>query len=114
MRDQQLCVVLCNCPVDEAKEIARALVESRLVSCVNLIEGVQSVYRWQGEVVFDSETTLLIKTTLGGFEALKAHLVKLHPYDVPEIVALEPTAVLEAYASWNAEQVVIGDDQALK
>ena len=110
MRDEQLCVVLCNCPVDDAKDIAQALVASRLVSCVNLIGGVESVYRWQGEVVFDRETTLLIKTTVGGFGALEARLFELHPYDVPEIIALEPTAVLEAYAQWNAAQVVVGGD----
>lgn len=114
MREQELCVVLCNCPVDDAKHIAETLVASRLVSCVNLIEGVQSVYRWQGEVVFEKETTLLMKTTVGGFEALKVRLNDLHPYDVPEIVALEPMAVLDAYAQWNAEQVVMGDDTAPK
>ena len=80
-------VVLCNCPPDHAPALARALVDKRLAACVNLIPAVKSIYRWQGEIVDDVETTLLIKSAADP-GALEAAIVELHPYSVPEIVVL--------------------------
>ncbi len=81
-------VVLCNCPPEAAPTIARALVDRRLAACVNLIPNVRSVYRWQGEICDDAETTLLIKSAVDPAK-LEAAIAELHPYDVPEILALE-------------------------
>jgi periplasmic divalent cation tolerance protein len=98
-------VVLCNCPPDAAEAIARALVESSHAACVNLIPGVRSFYRWQDKLCDDGETTLLIKTSEARLPALQALLIALHPYEVPEIIALQPTHVLDSYARWAMEQL---------
>jgi len=95
-----LFVVLCNCPVDQAPVLARGLVEARLAACVNLIAGVTSVYRWQGEVCEDPETTLVIKVPVERYEPLAAWLTEQHPYDVPEIIALPASHVHEPYLAW--------------
>ena len=62
--DDRLCVVLCNAPPDDALRIARALVERRLAACVNVVPGVVSVYRWEGALHEDQESTLLVKTRI--------------------------------------------------
>jgi len=79
---------------EEAGEIAQALVEERLAACVDVVADCSSTYRWQGAVEQADETMLLIKTRPRG------RLRELHPYDLPEIVALSPDAVLPAYAAW--------------
>jgi periplasmic divalent cation tolerance protein len=99
-----LLVVLCNCPPADSERLARALVEERLAACVNVIPGVKSFYRWKGELCVDDEHTLLIKTPPARLEELKTRLEALHPYEVPEIVALQSTDVLESYLSWAHEQ----------
>ena len=96
-------VVLCNCPASHAMSIARTLVEERLAACVNAIPGVASVYRWDGRIVEDQETTLLINTADDRMEALEARLNALHPYSVPEIVALDVAHVNGPYAQWVQE-----------
>ncbi len=95
-------VVLCNCPGDAAQGIARALVERAGAACVNIIPAVQSVYRWDGETCVETESTLLIKVALSQLDALKVFLLELHPYDVPEIVALDVDAEgsSAAYVDW--------------
>ncbi len=96
--------VLCNCPAagDVAPRLARALVERRLAACVNLLPGVRSIYAWQGEVCDEAEITLLIKTSAAQMTALREAIVELHPYDVPEVVALpvDAAASLPAYLNW--------------
>lgn len=96
-------VVMCNCPPAKAAEIARALVEERLAACVNVVPGVVSFYRWQGSLCEDAESTLWIKTADDRFEALRDRLTELHPYTVPEIVALPVVDVNAAYAAWVEE-----------
>lgn len=81
-------VVLCNCPPDRAAEIARPLVVEGLAACVNLVPGVRSLYVWEGAVQDEVETTLLIKVAADRVDALRARLRALHPYQVPEILAL--------------------------
>lgn len=105
--DSELRVVLCNCPVDGAAALARALVEARVAACVNILAGVTSVYRWEGRVCEDAEKTLLIKTTAGRMAALTAAIRDRHPYDVPEIIAL-PVQSDEgepAYHAWVRDEV---------
>jgi periplasmic divalent cation tolerance protein len=94
-------VILCTCPdAESAGRIARALVEERLAACVNRIPGLTSVYRWQDEIHEEGEILLLIKTRRERFEALRARLVALHPYDVPEVIALDITSGHAPYLEW--------------
>jgi periplasmic divalent cation tolerance protein len=96
-------VLLCYCSCPDAacaQAIADALVGERLAACVNRLSGIRSTYRWQGEVTTDSEELLLIKTTIAHFEALKARLLQLHPYELPELIAVPVTHGHEAYLDW--------------
>jgi periplasmic divalent cation tolerance protein len=102
-------VVLCTVPNAEAGErIAGALVERRLAACVNVVAAVTSVYRWQGELAKDLEQLLIVKTRMDRFEALREAIVALHPYEVPEVVALEIAAGHEPYLRWLDESVAPG------
>lgn len=94
-------LVLCTCPdAASADAIAQVLVDRRLAACVNALPGVRSVYRWEGKIQCDSETLLLIKTTVARFDALKDQLVKAHPNTLPEILAFEAVAGLDRYLDW--------------
>jgi periplasmic divalent cation tolerance protein len=98
-------LVYCTCPdAATGQRIADALVGERLAACVNLLPGVTSVYRWQGQVEQASEILLLIKTTADRFEALSARVLELHPYELPEVIAVEVRAGLPAYLDWVAAQ----------
>jgi periplasmic divalent cation tolerance protein len=94
-------VAHCSCPDTEtAARIARQLIEERLAACVQAIPGVASTYRWQGEVQCATEVLLLIKTSRARFDALKTRLTDLHPYDLPELVAVDAVDGLDAYLGW--------------
>lgn len=95
-------VVLCNCPVDVGSALARALVLEGLAACVNVLPGVTSVYRWQGEVCEDEEVTLLIKVAAVGVGRLADAIRGRHPYEQPEIVVLDvDTAASDpGYVAW--------------
>ena len=98
-------LVLCTCP-DEAvaERIANALVEERLAACVNRLPGVVSTYRWKGEVRRDGECLLLIKTTSERFDALRERIFALHPYELPEVIAVDVALGLPAYIDWIARE----------
>jgi periplasmic divalent cation tolerance protein len=93
---------------EEADRLARALVERRLAACVNVVPGVVSHYRWQGELQRDDERLLVIKTRAERIEALRDALRELHPYELPELVAFEITAGSEAYLKWLDDSVLGG------
>lgn len=100
-------LILTNCPDEEsAKAIALALVEARLAACVNILPRVQSVYRWQGAVESATEIPLFIKSTVTNYPALEAAIKALHPYAVPEIIALPIMQGLPAYLNWVATETV--------
>src|SRR5579863_8313127 len=100
MAENQI-VTFCTVPDRESGEgIAAALVEERLAACVNLIPGLTSIYRWQGKVEKAAECLLVIKTTAARFEALKARIKALHPYETPEIIAVPITHGDNAYLNW--------------
>lgn len=100
-------LIIANCPDEPvANTIALALVEEQLAACVNILPRVQSVYRWQGAVESASEVPLLIKTTAGRYAVLEARLRELHPYEVPEIIALPITRGLPAYLNWLAGETL--------
>ena len=101
-----LCLALSTFPDREtAERVATTLVEARLAACVNLLPGVRSIYRWQGEVEATGEVLALFKTTQDSYPQFEEMLRELHPYDVPEIVALPVEQALGAYASWVTENV---------
>lgn len=94
-------VVLCTFPDEEtARSISRTLVEEQLAACVNLAAGVTSIYRWQGQVETAGEVLAVIKTTRAACAALEARLQALHPYEVPEFLALPVAAGAAAYLEW--------------
>jgi periplasmic divalent cation tolerance protein len=90
---------------DEAKRIARALVEERLAACVNIAGHVDSVYRWQGVVEETQEVLLLIKTRVEKLAALEEAVHRLHSYEVPEFVILKVDGGSAAYLRWLDESL---------
>lgn len=94
-------LTLCTCPDDAtAERIAATLVTEQLAACVNRVGGLLSIYRWQGAVDQASETLLLIKTTEARFPSLAERLRELHPYELPEIIAVPITNGLPEYLHW--------------
>ena len=91
----------------DARTLAHALVEARLAACVNIVERVHSVYRWEGRVADDAEQLLIIKTSEDRLHALRDELLRLHPYDVPEFVVLPIVETSEAYGEWLASALGI-------
>jgi periplasmic divalent cation tolerance protein len=102
-------VLFCTCPnEDEARRIAEGLVESRLAACVNLLPGMESIYRWEGEVETAREVLLLIKSKAERWDELRARITELHSYDTPEIIAIPITAGSEKYLNWIGRETTRG------
>jgi periplasmic divalent cation tolerance protein len=102
-------VCLVTAPdVEAAWRIARTLVEERLAACVNVMGGVRSVYRWEGAVEEAQEALLVVKTTRERFAALRDRITSLHPYQVPEVVALPVEDALASYRAWVESSVGSG------
>ncbi len=99
------CVVFITTPPDRAADIAKHLVEKKLAACVNIVESVRSLYWWEGKLEDDREALLVVKTKLDLFDRLKEEVKKVHPYCVPEIIALPIVAGNEDYLSWVEESV---------
>ena len=94
-------VVLTTCAVEaDAERMARALVEGRLAACVNVVPGVRSFYHWKGAMESGEEFLLIIKTSRDLFGPLREEMEKLHPYELPELLALPVVAGAENYLSW--------------
>jgi periplasmic divalent cation tolerance protein len=94
-------LAFCTCPDAEvADRIAAALVEERLAACVNQLSGITTTYRWKGTVHRDAEVLLLIKTTRERFDALRDRIVFLHPYELPEVIAVDIALGLPPYLQW--------------
>ena len=98
-------IVLTNCPDAEvADRIARTMVEQKLAACVNRLPAVDSVYRWQGAVERAVEVPLLIKTTRERLPEVQEAIRALHPYEVPEIIAIPVVAGLPVYLRWVVDE----------
>jgi periplasmic divalent cation tolerance protein len=101
---EQLIVVLITAPSAlVGEQIAQALLAKRLAACVNQAGTVQSLYHWQGAVHQDEETLLIVKSRMDLFEQLAFVVKSLHPYDVPEIIALPIVTGLSDYMNWIVE-----------
>lgn len=90
---------------DVGRDVARALLDRKLAACVNILPPMTSLYGWQGELCVDEEVLLIIKTTTRAIKELTAVVQDLHPYDVPEIIALPVAAGSEEYLGWVDEVV---------
>lgn len=103
-------VVLSTCASEaEAEELARALVSAELAACVNVVPQIRSFYRWKGALETGAEFLLLIKTSRSLFDPLKIELEKLHPYEVPEVIALPIVAGSENYLNWLGQNLRDGE-----
>ncbi len=92
-------VVLVTAPRGKGKEIARSILEKRLAACVN-VGSVESLYWWKGSIEEDKEDLLVIKTSVSRLEELVEEIKRVHPYEVPEILALPVVACLGEYCDW--------------
>ncbi len=102
-------LVLTNVPDQViAERIARHLVDANLAACVNILAPCRSVYRWQGTIEGASEIPLLIKSTEERYPALERAIKSMHPYDVPEIIAVPVATGWPAYLEWVDEQTRAG------
>lgn len=102
--ESQPLVVYCTCPDQAvAERIAETVVDERLAACANIVPGLISIYRWQGQVRRDSELLLMIKTRGVVYALLEARIRELHPYQVPEIVALPIQVGAVDYLGWIAD-----------
>jgi periplasmic divalent cation tolerance protein len=98
-------LVLTTVPDEETgRRIARRLVEERLAACVNITAAATSLYRWEGKIVDDREFVLLIKTKASLLGRLEAAVKELHPYRVPEVIALTIDSGSAEYLGWLAQE----------
>ncbi len=93
-------VIFCTTPVDKSEEIASILVQEKIVACVNIIPKIQSHYTWKGEICKDEESLLIMKTKKELFKSLNKRIRELHPYETPEIIALEIKEGDSEYLNW--------------
>lgn len=94
-------IILCTCPDKEtAEKIANTLVTDKLAACVNIVPGITSVFSWQGQVQSDQESLLLIKTRADFYPQVESGIKSIHPYELPEIVAVPVQQGLPEYLQW--------------
>ncbi len=97
-------LVLVTAPsTDKAAELARTLVEEQLAACGNIVPGLRSIYRWEGKIHDDAEVLLILKTRTALFEPLRARIVELHPYQVPEVLRVDIAEGHAPYLAWVLE-----------
>jgi len=106
--DNEVLLVMTSLPDQAAaQELARTLIERRLAACVSVLAQCTSLYRWRGVVEDATEVPVLIKTTAGRYAELESALRILHPYELPEIVAVPVARGLPAYLEWVAAETVL-------
>ena len=104
----EVVVVLVTCPTSPvARRLANHLITRRLAACVNIVGGVESIFRWKGKTQRCREILLVIKTTRARFASLQRTILSLHPYDVPEVIALTVVAGHRSYLQWVRSSVSI-------
>lgn len=97
--------------MDEASKIAHALVERKLAACVNLIDPIRSVYRWEGKVAEDSEVLLVVKSSRELFDEVRRAVEELHSYHVPELICLPIIDGSPNYLNWLTESLKSAGDE---
>ncbi len=99
--DSHTIIVLCSCPDQEiASRIATHLVGNRLAACVNISAQTKSIYRWQGEIETADECMMFIKTSASSYDELEMAILAIHPYELPEVVAVPVETGLQNYLGW--------------
>jgi len=99
--DKNALLIITTAPDDEiAEKIAHALVSPGLAACVNILPGMRSIYKWRGELQRGDEQLLLIKAQQSAYAAIEKEIEALHPYELPEIIAVSIEAGLPAYLDW--------------
>lgn len=101
-------ILLVYCTVgddQEAKRIAESLLNKNLVACCNIINGVKSIYRWEGTIESSDESLLMMKTTEKHYEQLEKEIKMVHSYSVPEIIATQVVKGSNAYIDWILENL---------
>jgi periplasmic divalent cation tolerance protein len=106
MREEALVVFSTFPDLETARRVVRTLVEEHLVACGNLIPHVESIYSWKGTVEMSEEILVVFKTEIARYQALEERLRSMHPYDVPECVALRVAEGLPDYLRWITESVI--------
>ena len=110
MSKDEIIIVFTHVPNSAcAENIARALIASKLAACVNISSPVVSIYHWQGQIEQAQEVGLIIKTSCQAYPALATKLQALHPYELPEIVAIPVTQGLPAYLDWVRSETGMGE-----
>ncbi|QWE12588.1 divalent-cation tolerance protein CutA [Polynucleobacter sp. AP-Titi-500A-B4] len=105
-KSHDLLVVVTSLPnIEAARTLAKALVENHLAACVQMSEGVYSIYRWEGRVCEEHEILLSAKTVAHQWEAISAFIKESHPYDLPEILAFSPEQYSQQYGEWVQAEV---------
>jgi periplasmic divalent cation tolerance protein len=94
-------IILCTCPdLSTAEKIAHQLLTEQLAACINIVPGITSIYKWQGQIETAQEHLLLIKSNKGDYQQIEALIKAQHPYQLPEIIALSIANGLPEYLHW--------------
>ena len=108
-------IIISTCPdIETAEQLASRLVDTHLAACVNIIPGVRSIYVWKGERQSDNEVILLIKAPDSAYPAIENLIRDLHPYELPEIIAVDIKGGLPEYLAWLQEQTAGSRSEASK
>jgi periplasmic divalent cation tolerance protein len=106
VHSSKLLIVLTSLPnLEAAKSLARSLIEKNLAACVQLTDGIQSMYRWEGKVCEDQEVLVSAKTTESKWLEISVFIQSVHPYDLPEILAFSPEQYEKQYGKWVESEV---------
>ncbi|MBD3290854.1 divalent cation tolerance protein CutA [candidate division KSB1 bacterium] len=101
----QYIIILITCSsADEAEKISAALLDEKLIACANIVPGIQSLFRWQGEMSKENEVLLILKSTAEKFEPVELAVQELHSYDTPEIIAIPIVKGSEKYLKWISDE----------
>jgi periplasmic divalent cation tolerance protein len=101
MKPHDYQLVLTTCPdMDTAERLARALVQERLAACVNILPVAKSIYLWKGQIESAAEQLLIIKSMARAFRAIRKRILELHPYELPEVIAVPIADGLPDYLAW--------------
>ncbi len=107
-------VTLITAPTQVAEQIAATLVEERLAACVNIIEKVRSVYRWEGQVEKADEALLVVKGLTSKMDELIARVREIHPYEIPEVISLAIQTGNQDFLDWLSGKEVVIDDMDIE
>ncbi len=100
---KNLLVITTFPDADTARQIGTALVQKQLAACVNITPGIESIFQWKGKLDYEPEVLALFKTSEEAYPALEAALLELHPYDLPEVIAIEIAQCSKPYLDWIRE-----------